>query len=123
VPRKSPHFEDGSKYPVFSPNGSHGPFVFAAVLQEPGRPPEVFIADGQLDIWRLLNVLYPLSLCIRRPDVEAIVIQNKPDRDLVGLACLSAIMSEPSGLFSGYPPQSRKFGGFHAAWILALDGQ
>jgi hypothetical protein len=42
-----------------------------------------------------------------------ILIQNEPDRKFVRPPGLASTMGEPSGLLSGYPPQSRKFGRFH----------
>jgi hypothetical protein len=77
--------------------------MLRSVGKESGCTLEILAADRQLDLWRLLHVLHPLALHVCSTDVEPVAIQNKPDRDLVGLPCLAPTMSQSRGLLSRYP--------------------
>ncbi len=65
--------------------------------------PSMFSAsNGQLDLWRLLHVLHPLAIYVRRADVKPVAIQNQPDRNFVRLPGFASIMGHPRRLLSGY---------------------
>lgn len=108
-----PKLNDWPEHPIFPSNGSHGAFVLGAVYEEPGCAFDVLASNRQLDLWRLLHVLYPLAIYVRCPDVEPVSVQNKPDRDFVWFPGLTTIVSQTRGLFPSDPPQSRKFSRFH----------
>jgi hypothetical protein len=103
-----PKLNDWPEHPVFSSNGSHGAFVLGAICKEPGCAFDVLASNGQLDLWRLLHVLHPLAIYVRRTDVKPVAIQNEPNRDFVGLPGLASIMSQGRGLLARYPLQSLK---------------
>src|SRR5208282_5655700 len=109
----TPQCNHGSKHPVLSPNGCHSAFVLGAVGKETSIAIEHLATDGQLDLRRLLNVAHPLAVHVSGADVELIVIQNKPDRDLVGLARLATVVRQGQSLPSRHPPQSVQYVGFH----------
>jgi hypothetical protein len=87
--------------------------VLGVICEEPNYPFDVLASNGQLDLRRLLHVLHPLAIYVRRTDVKPVAIQNEPDRNFVRLPGFAPVMGQPRRMLSGYLPQSRKFGRFH----------
>src|SRR5216683_1153246 len=112
---------DWPEHPVFPSNGSHGAFVLGAICEEPGCAFDLLASNGQLDLWRLLHVLHPLAIYVRRTDVKPVAIQNEPDRNFVRLPGFASVIGQPRRLLSGYLPQSRKFGRFHKLSLATFN--
>ena len=102
------YFHSPSMTFALSPNGRHGAFVLGAVCEETSIALEIRAATGQLDLRRLLNVANPLAVYVRDAEVKPVSIQNEPDRDLVGLPGLAAVMGKGRSLPSRYALQSCK---------------
>ena len=78
--------------------------MLGAVGEETTIALEGLTADGNFDLQSLLHVAHPLAIHVCGADVE-LVIQNEPDRNLVGLARLTTVLGQRLGLFSWYPLQ------------------
>src|SRR5713101_3471514 len=91
---------DWPEHPVFPSNGSHGAFVLGAICEEPGCAFDLLASNGQLDLWRLLHVLHPLAIYVRRTDVKPVTIHNEPDRNFVRLPGFASVMGQPRRLLS-----------------------
>ena len=92
---KASEFDDGPKYPIFSSDGGHSGFVFMAVGQKPCAPVELLLTYAQLNLRSLLNVADPLTMQVRRTNVEFVATKSEPDRYLVRLSGFAAIVREP----------------------------
>lgn len=119
VGENPPQRHYGCIHPILPPQGSHSTVVLATVCEETSRAVKVLAADAQLDLRRLLNVAHPLTIHVCSADVK-LVVQNEPDRDLVGLSGLTSVMSQPRCLLSGQAPQSVQSVGFHSPRMLHL---
>src|ERR1700686_1042000 len=86
---KPPQRNEGSKYPVLPSNSCHSAFVLGTVDEETSIAFERLTTDGQPDLRRLLDVAHPVAVHVRGADVELIVIQNEPNRDIAGLPGLA----------------------------------
>ena len=63
--------------------------MLAAVGEQASRATKRMPADGQLDLRRLLHILYPLAIDVSGADVELVAIQSEPDRDLASIHSLA----------------------------------
>jgi hypothetical protein len=69
---------------------------------------------ARFNLRHFLEVLHPLPLQVRCPDVKPLAIQNEPHRDLASFPGFASVMSEARGLPSGYPSEPCKFCRCHA---------
>src|SRR6516164_5612871 len=87
-------------HPVLPPKGCHSSFVLDVVCEEPCCAVEHLSADGQLDLGRLLYVAHPLATHVRGSDIDFLAVHDKPDRDIVGLSRLAAVMRQEQCVLS-----------------------
>src|SRR5207244_702405 len=109
----TPYPDDRSKHPVLPPNCCYSAFALGSVGEKTSLALEVLASNGQPDLRRLLHVAHPLAVHVCGADIELVVIQNKPDRDLVRIPGLAPIMGQGRGLLARYPREPRKRLRFH----------
>jgi hypothetical protein len=87
--------------------------MLGAVSEEACRALERLAADGQPDLRRLLHVAHPLAVHVRGSEIDLVAVHDEPDRDLVGLPGLAAVVRQSQGVPSRYSLQSRQWVRFH----------